>query len=161
MRLDEVEVGGQGAGREEAHLHGPLLAAAGDLGPAPAGRRRRERKASRLALLARGEGQLEEVGGRVEGGLEEAGEGELGHGLLVGRDGQAALGDVEDALGGAPVVRGVVEDAVAHPVGGEGGRDVLVRVGRQGELAGHAVAVEDEGVRGQAGQRLRGPRSPR
>ncbi len=80
--LDEVEVRGEGAGGEEAELHGPLLAPAVDAGAH--GRPEVEgHEGAGLALLAGGEGQLEEVGRGREGGREEAGEGELGHGFLV------------------------------------------------------------------------------
>ena len=102
-----------------------------------------------LLLLVGRVGQLEEVGGRVHRGGQYAGKGELGHRLFVRGNGQAAFDDVEDAFGSAPVVRGVVENAVADPIRGEGGGDVLLPGGRQGELAGHAVAVEHEGGRGK------------
>ena len=150
-RLDEVEARRQGAGGEEAHFHGAVLAVAWHLGADDGAHEEGEHRPGLLGLVG-GEGQFEELGRRVEGRLQEARENDLGHRLLVRGNGQAALGDVEDAFGGALVVRRIVEDAVPDAVGGQGRRDMLVGAGRQGNLPGHAVAVEHEGRGGQGGK---------
>ena len=69
---------------------------------------------------------------------------------LVGRDRQPALGDVEDALGGAAVVDRVVEHAVVEAVAGDQLVLVPVPVEREAQLAGEAVLVEDERLGGEA-----------
>ncbi len=148
--LHEVEVADQGAGDEETRLHAARRGEARDGGhddgaqvegdEAPGGRG-----------LPGGEGQGEQVGRRVEGAGEQGGEDVGRDGLLVVGDWQAALGDVEDALGGAAVGLRVVEDAVVQAGGGEDGALVLVGAGREREGAGEAGAVEDEGGGGQVG----------
>ena len=87
----------------------------------------------------------------MEGAGEEGGEDGGGDGFFVVGDGQAAFGDVEDALGGAAVGFGIVEDAVVEPGGGEDGAFVFVGGGRQGEGAREAGAVEHEGGGGYVG----------
>ena len=77
-------------------------------------------------------------------------EGLLGDGDLVGGNGEAAFGDVEDALGGAAVAFRVVQDALGDPVGLQIGGGEAVFAGGQRHGAGEAGAVEDEGVGGQA-----------
>ena len=146
--LDEVEVGHQPAGRDEADLHGALGGEAGHLGHDDGAQQQGDEAAGRIGLGG-GPRQGHEVVGGVDGGRQHAGEDVAGHGLLVVRDGQAALGDVEDASGGAAVVARVVQDAGEHPValdvvGGEAGG-----VHRQGQRAGQARLVQDEGRCGQ------------
>ena len=87
----------------------------------------------------------------MEGTGEEGGEDGGGDGFFVVGDGQSTFGDVEDALGGAAIGLGVMQHAVVEAGGGEDGALVLVGGGRQGEGAGEAGAVEDEGGGGQVG----------
>ena len=146
--LDEVQVGDQAAGGDEADLHGALGGEAGDLGHDDGAQQQGDEAAGRIGLGG-GPRQGHEVVGGVDGGREDAGEDVAGHGLLVVRDGQPAFGDVEDAGGGAAVVARVVQDAGEHPValdvvGGEAGG-----VHRQGQRAGQARLVQDEGGAGQ------------
>ena len=54
-----------------------------------------------------GEGEVEEFARGMEGVAEEVGERGDGDGFFVAGDGQATLGDVEDAVGGAAVVFGL------------------------------------------------------
>jgi hypothetical protein len=86
----------------------------------------------------------------MEGVGEEAAEDGDGDGLLVVGDRQAALGDVEDARSGAAVAAGIVENALADAIGGQDVTLVGVAAGREGEDAGKAGAVDDEGGGGDA-----------
>ena len=147
--LDEVQVGHEPSGGDEADLHGALAGDAGDLGDDDGAQQQGDEAAGRIGPGG-GPGQGEQVRGGVQGRGQDAGEDVAGHGLLVVGDGQAALGDVEDAGRGAPVVARIVqdplEDAVALDVGGgEAGR-----VQGQGQGAGQARLVEHEGGGGQA-----------
>ena len=74
-----------------------------------------------------------------------------GNGLLVGRDRQATLGDVEDTGGGAAVIARVVQDPVGEPVTGEQLGGVVVGVDRQRQGARQARQVQGQGA----------PRQPR
>jgi len=103
-----------------------------------------------LLRLGGGEGQSQELGRRVKRVLEQAREDSFRDGFLVVGYGQAALGDVEDALGGAPVALGVVQHALFDAVGRDDVGDEFVAIGRDGEQAGEAVAVEHEGLAGEA-----------
>ena len=108
-------------------------------------------EAAALFGLAGSEGQGHDVGGRAEGRGQSASEGAFRDGDLVGGDGEAALGDVEDALGGAAVAGRVVQDALGDAVGVHVGRDEGIGIGGEGHDAGHAFAIEIERVGGQAG----------
>ena len=113
--LDEVEVGHEPAGHDEAGLHALLTHVArhrrGDEGT------QLERdEAGRRVRLVGGVRQHEVDLRWLERELEEPREHRLGHTDLVIGDRQAALGDVEDACGGAAIVGRVVQDAVREPV---------------------------------------------
>jgi len=103
-----------------------------------------------LLRLGGGEGQSQELGRRGERVLEQSREDGLRDGFFVVGDGQAALGDMEDALGGAAVALGVVQHALFDAVRGDDVGDELVAIGREREQAGEAVAVEHEGLAGEA-----------
>jgi hypothetical protein len=123
---------GRGGGAA-GHLVALLLDEAVDVG-ADDGAEEEGHEELVLGLLVGGEGQREEVRGGVEGGLEEALERDLGHHLLVHGDGQAAVDDVEHALGRALVVLGVVQHALPTErevtrVGGECGRHAFISTG--------------------------------
>jgi hypothetical protein len=68
-------------------------------------------------VLAGGVGQLHKFLRRIHSRLEEPSEGDLGDGLFVLGDGQAALSDVEGTLGRTPVVFGIIQDPLFDPVG--------------------------------------------
>ena len=149
--LDEVEVGHEGGGREEPGLHPHLLGVARYLGHDDGPQE--QRRPARGALLAvGGVGEDHGLGRRGERVLEQAAEDGARHGQLVGLDGQTALGDGEDALGGAPVVGRIGKDAVDEAVAGElrGGERVAV-VGET-HHAGEPRLVEHERLAGELGR---------
>ena len=146
--LDEVQVGDQTAGGDEADLHGALGGEAGDLGHDD-GAQQQGHEAARRVLLPGGPGQGQQVLGGLDGVGQQAGEDVAWDGDLVIGDRQAALGDVEDAGSGTAVVAGVVQDTAEHlvaldVVGGEAGG-----VRRQGQGPRQAGLVQDEGRAGQ------------
>ena len=147
--FDEIEVGNEGAGCEEADLHAFLADEAGDGGHHERAQHERD-EALGLFGPAGGVGQAKQVVGRAQGEAEHPREGDLGDGEFVVGNRQAAFGDVENALGGAAVLGGIVEDAVAQAVALEKGGFDDVAVGGEGELAGEARLIEDKGARGQA-----------
>ena len=94
---------------DEADLHAALAGDAGDLGDDDGAQQQGDEAAGRIGPGG-GPGQGEQVRGGVQGRGQDAGEDVAGNGLLVVGDGQAALGDVEDAGRGAPVVARIVQD---------------------------------------------------
>ena len=149
--LDEVQIGDQTAGGDEADLHGALGGEAGDLGNDDGTQQQGHEAAGRL-ILRGGPRQGHQVLGSLDGASQQAGEDVARDGDLVIGDRQAALGDVEDAGGGAAVVAGVVQDTAEHlvaldVVGGEAGG-----VHRQRQSSCQAGLIQDEG-------RARQPRS--
>jgi len=151
--LYKVEVADHGARGDEAHLVGLLLGEALDLG---AGEGAEEERAVDLCLLLRvgSVGERHQLRGRVESRLEDPEESGLGHSLLLVRDGEAAVRDVEHARGGALVVLGVVQNALGDAVRGDD--VVLEKVLALGERQhlGEAVAVELELPGGELGDLL-------
>ena len=143
--LDEVEVGHQATRGDEPDLHPTLGREAGDLGHDDGPQQQRDETAGGL-VLGGGPRQGEQVLRGVDGGRQDPGEDVTWDGLLVIRDGQASLGHVEDAGGGAAVVARVVQHAlqgaVALDVGGGEARGVQ----RKRQRACQARLVEDEGV---------------
>ncbi|MEW5770722.1 MAG: hypothetical protein AB1831_10215 [Pseudomonadota bacterium] len=146
--LHEIQIGDQPAGGEESRLHALFRHHAGDRGGDQRAQQERHPE-FRLAFLAAGEGQAQQGVGRVHGGLEQGREGGGRNGLLVPGDRQAALDDVEHALGGAPVLLRVVQHALPDAVGGEPGRLETVRLDRQGEFRRQFRAVQHETHRRQ------------
>ncbi len=113
--FDEVEVGHEPTGNDEPGLHALLTHVAGHC----RGNQRTQLEgdeAGRRHLLVGGVGQHEVDLRGLERELQQPGEDGLRYTDLVVRDGQATLGDVEDACGGAAVVRRVVEHTVRQPV---------------------------------------------
>ncbi|OQC74643.1 MAG: hypothetical protein BWX44_00732 [Spirochaetes bacterium ADurb.Bin001] len=55
---------------------------------------------------------------------------------------------MEDSLGGSSIALGVVEDAVADTVRGEGRGRMFVLIGRERELASHTTVIENQCVWG-------------
>ena len=140
------------AGHEEARLHPSSRA------PTPAPRGRPAGAAAARRSSAAGRRPVGRVGQRPVGlpaarRLAAAAGAKVcrGHGQLVVGDRQAALGDVEDAGGGAAVVRGVVQHAVDEAVAAQQRRAEVVAVERQRQLAGQAGLVEHQGAAGQLG----------
>ena len=88
---------------------------------------------------------------RGQQGCERA----LGNGNLVGGNREAAFDNVEDALRGAAVAAGIVEDALRHAIGLQIGRRERVFARRQRHHARQAGAIEHERVAGQARRALR------
>ena len=116
--LHEVEVGHHPAGDDEAGLH-PLLAhVARHVRRDQRTQLQRHEARRRLGLVGRVGQDLVDLG-RLERHRQQPRVRQLGDRDLVVGDGQAALGDVEDARGGAPVVGRVVQHAVGQPVAGQ------------------------------------------
>ncbi len=148
--FDEVEVGHETTGNDEPGLHALLTHIAGH----GRGNQRTQLEgdeAGRRHLLVGGVGQHQVDLRRLERELQQPGEHGLRHTDLVVGDGQATLGDVEDAGRGASVVRRVVQDAVGQPVAAQQRGGVGVGVVGQRQLAGEAGLVEHERPAGQLG----------
>ncbi len=150
--LDEVQIADQVAGGEEADLHGLLGLAAGDPRTHHRAQQQRDEHARRVRLVGR-ERECHQVLGRAHGLAKQVGKAALGHRLLVAGDRQPTLGDVERALGGAPIAGGVVQHPLANPVAGNDVRLELIGIHRQRQFPRHAVAIEDEALARQ-GRRL-------
>jgi len=99
-------------------------------------------------------GKRDKLGGGPQRRAKEVGVGEQRDRDLVGRDRQAALGNVKDALRRPPIARGVVEHAVVEPVARYDLALPLVALHRQGQLAREAVAVENERFTGKTNRLL-------
>ena len=143
--LDEVEVGHQRSRHEEANLHALAGHHAGNLRADDRADQQRDH-ASRRFGSGSGERQMEELFRRLQRARQKVREHRLGNAFLVVRDGQPALGDMEDARSGPPVRLWIVQDSVAQSVAAQPRRGDFVFVGRQGEDTGQAVLVQDEGV---------------
>lgn len=72
------------------------------------------------------------------------------HGALVERDGQAAFGNVEHALRGAPIVAGIVQYPLSYAVGFDALGIIGVLVQWQGQFPGQSALVQNEGFTRQA-----------
>ena len=110
--------------------------------------------------LVRGEGEREDVGGRIERGCQQRGEGLFGDGDFVGGNGQTAFDDMENAFGGAAVALRIVQNALSDSIGLQIRRrkEVFARGQRHG--AGEARPVEHEASTRAGAARL-GPTSAR
>ena len=108
--LDEIEVGDAAPRDEEADLQALLGRDARYLGADEGAELQRDHGLNGLGPFD-GVGELVERGGRLEGDLEQPLVGNERNLDLVGRNGQAAVGDVKDAFGGALVHERVVQDA--------------------------------------------------
>ncbi len=142
-RLDKIEVAHQRPGHEEPHLHRLLVAHAGHarLHQRPEHQRH---PAPPITFDPINKRQPHQVIGRPHRGLDHVREHVLGHLALARGDGQAALGNVERARRGPPVVTGVVQHAVEHARRLDVGVLEGVALGGQRELARDAVAVQAE-----------------
>jgi hypothetical protein len=142
--LNEVEVGNEIAGGEEAHFHASFFGNAGNFGTNDRAEKERDEDfGGRLA--GAGEWKDHDVLGRVERGLEETGESLQRDFFFIGGNREAALGDMEDALGGAPVGSRVVAYALMDAVGTQDGGFEFILIGREGKHAPDTVALQDEG----------------
>ena len=150
--FDEVEVGDQTAGSEEAGLHATF----GDEARDPRHHEGTQQQGHPGVGLT-----LNRLGGRVrkqgvlrrglEGEVKETGEDVDRDGLLVVGDSQTALRDMEDAGGGATIVARVVEHAVGDPVTRDQVGGELVTVDGEGKGSGQAGLIESQGGFGQVG----------
>ena len=128
-RLDEVEIGDQRAGDEEASFHALFRDEAGHAGHDQRTQLQRDVARRRHRLIGR-EGQPHRFGRWIERQRQQARKRQLGHGELVIRHRQAAFDEVEDAGRRAPVARRVVQHAVAQAIAGEQRRLEVVAVRR-------------------------------
>ena len=76
--------------------------------------------------------------------FQQAGKDDFGHGDFVVGDGQPALGHMEDALGGAAVVDGIMQYALAQPVGAHNVGKELIAIRRQRQGARQPGAVQNK-----------------
>ena len=144
----EIQVGDEVARGEKADFHGFFRGNAGNF-RSNDGAQEEGYEDLRGSLAGAGEGQGHDLAGRVQRGAQEAGEGGFRHFLFIRGNRQAAIGDVEDALGGAAVGGGVVADALVYAVGAEDGGLELVLVRRNGKHAGNPVTLGDQCAGGE------------
>ena len=143
--LDEIEIAYERPRGEKAYLHSFFSLAV---------RNRRAHSRAQvegnprpaLALLGGRERKLEQLVGRVKRARPQIFENRLGHGLLVGGNRKAALGDVEYARRRAPVAARVVQNALPYAVGGHERAFVPVAVRREGKHARGPEPIEDESL---------------
>ena len=125
--FDEIQIADQASGREEARLHGLLRVGAGR-GADDRAQQQRDEQAHLLVLIA-GEGQGQHVPGGRRAAAQQGREGLLGYRDFVGGNRQAAFDNVKNALGGAAVALGIVQDALRHAIGLHVGRGETVAPG--------------------------------
>ena len=118
--FDEVEVRHESAGDDEAGLHALLADVAGHGRGDQRTQLQRHETGGRLGLVG-GVGQNQILRRRLERQFQQAREHRFGDGDLVVGNGQPALGDVEHAGRGPPVVGRVVQNAVREAVAGQQG----------------------------------------
>ena len=148
--FDEVEIGNEISGSEEAHFHASFFGNAGNFRANNGSEKERDEDfGGRLA--GAGEWKDHDLLGRIERGLEETGESLQWNFFFIGGNREAALGDVEDALGGAAVGGRVVAHALVDAVGTQDGGFEFILIGREGKHAPDTVALEDEGSGGDEG----------
>ena len=143
--FNEVQVAHQIARHEEANLHRLLRAETRHGGAHERPQQQRDEAFCRLRLR-RGEGQAQQRLRWLQSGLKHLRERALRHSLLIVRNRQATLGDVEDAGGGALVLGRVVQHALPHAIRADDVGMELVPVRRQRQRTRDAVAVEHEGL---------------
>ena len=150
--LDEIEVGDQTTGGEEADLHPTLGDEVGNLGNHERAEQQGHPGVS-LTLHGLGGGVGEQGVFRwgLEGEVEETSDDLDRNGLLVVGDCQTALCDVEDAGRGAAVIARVVQHAVGDPVTRDQVGGELVTVDREGKGSGQTGLIESQGGFGQVG----------
>ena len=146
--LDEIEIGRQAAGGQEAQFHALPRLPTGDLGN-NRGPQQQTDPGSRRTWGVMQVGQQERLGGRRQGMAEQRRPDMPGHFGLVRRHRQAAIGQMKHTLGRAPVVARVVQHPLADPVGIDVRRMILIPVRRQRQLARQTVVVEGERARWQ------------
>ena len=118
--FDEIEIADQAARCDEADLHGLFRIASGR------GRHQRteqqRHEAAHAVFLVGGERQHQHALRRMQRHRPQSRESLLGNRGLIRRNGQPALGDVEQTLRRALVALGIVEHPLLHPVGLQTGR---------------------------------------
>ena len=143
----EVEVGDEVPGGKEPDFHALFFGETGDFRAHDGAEKEGDEDLGGRRARA-GEGEDHEILGWIKRGFEKTGEGLQRDFFFIGRDGQSALGDVEDSFGGAAVGGRVVADSLMDPVGTQNGRLEVVLIRWKGEHATNAVAFEDEGSGG-------------
>jgi hypothetical protein len=146
--LDEVEVGHHATGHDEADLEALLGGHPVDVGD-DGGTQQQRHEALGRAFGVGGPRQLQGLGRCVERGGEDTGSDIAIDGDLLVGDRQPALGEVEDARGGAAVVGRVVQDAVEEPVARQQFRAERVTVNGERQFPSHAGLVQDQGAAGE------------
>ena len=142
-RFDEIEIGNQRTGDEEARFHTLFRNEAGHTrhDQRPQLQRNVTRRRHRLVGC---EGQPHRFGRWIERQCEQARERQLGHGQLVVRNRQAAFDEVEDTGRRTPIARRVVQHAIAQAIAGEQRRLEVVAVRRQRQATCETRLIEDE-----------------
>ena len=100
------------------------------------------------SLLIGGEGQRQQIGGRLERGGQQSGESFLGHGQLIGRNRQAAFDDVKNSLRGAAVALRIVQNSLRQAVRLQIRRGKRVAAERQRHHARQPGPVQQKRVAG-------------
>lgn len=143
-RFDEIEITGHRTGGKKAHLHAFFRGETGNLGDDDGPEEERDVE---VGWFGRGgsEGEDLKLLGGVHGCLKNIVGYVFRDGSLVLGNRETALDNVENALSGATVLLGVVEDPLRDPVAGGDGRFEGIGIWWQGEGAGNAMAIENEG----------------
>ena len=144
----EIKVRHQRAGREETHLQAAFPRETRDVGNHHGTQQQGHPRASR-GLVSRAVGQGHRLRGRVQGVLQQAPVDLPGNRQFVVLHRRATLCDVEDTLGGAAIVQGIVQHPVDQAVTAQVFRGELVGPDGQGQRPGQPGLIQHEGLPGQ------------
>ena len=150
--FDEIEVGDEGPRGKEADLHRFGGLAAGRRADRGAEKEGNEKPGRVLLVGGEREGEKVRRGGQRR--FQQGREGAFGDGLFVGGNRETALDDMENALGGAAVTDGIVEDSLGNAVGAEARRGETGAFIRKGENPAKPGAIENERRTGEARDRI-------
>ena len=128
--FDEIQVACQVARCKETNFHAFLRGETGHFGTDNRAEQQRD-EAFRRQRLGGGERKTHQRTRWIQREAQHFSERALRHADFVVGDRQAALGDVKNALGRAPVAFGIVQDAVGRAIGVDDFRTELVAVHRQ------------------------------
>ena len=146
--LHEVKVRHQRARREETHLQAAFPRETRDVGNHH-GTQQHGHPRLGGGLVARAVGQDHQVRRRVQGVLQQAPVDFPGNRQFVILHCRAALCDMEDTLGGAAIVQGIVQHPVDQAVTAQVFRGELVSPDGKRQCPGQSGLIQHEGLPGQ------------
>ena len=144
----EVQVAHEVAGREEPGFHRLLRGDSRDFRDDDGTKQQGDEDLGGI-FRSPGERKRHDVRRGIKRHFQQAREHRLGHGFFVGGNRQPSLGHVEHALGRPAVARGVVADSLMDAEGAQDRGFEFIRVRRQREHPGDAVALDDQWGGGQ------------